>query len=118
MTMRNWRDAPKGGCEQRSRANREPTARFLYLDIPQCTAAPRGCDDLFDHLVGAGEKRRRHIEAECIRRLETDHQLELSWLQDRRFCRIRASKNLCSIFSPAWAIHLRHLGLPRISAGC
>ena len=32
---------------------------------------------LFDHLVGAGEKCRWHIEAERLRRLEVDDQLEL-----------------------------------------
>jgi len=30
---------------------------------------------LFDHLVGAAEQRRRHIEAERLRGLEIDHQL-------------------------------------------
>ena len=33
---------------------------------------------LFDHLVGAGEQRGRHLDAERLRGLEIDHQLELS----------------------------------------
>jgi hypothetical protein len=32
---------------------------------------------LFDHLVGAGEQRRRHLKAERLRSLQVDHQLVL-----------------------------------------
>jgi hypothetical protein len=32
--------------------------------------------DLFDHLVGAGEQRRRHLDAERPRGLDVDKQLE------------------------------------------
>jgi hypothetical protein len=35
---------------------------------------------LFDHLVGAGEKRRRNVKAKRLRGLNVDHQLELGWL--------------------------------------
>jgi hypothetical protein len=35
----------------------------------------------FDHLVGDGEQRERHREAERLRSLEIDHDLELGRLQ-------------------------------------
>src|SRR5678816_2241503 len=37
----------------------------------------------FDHLVGAGEQRWRHVEAERLGRLEVDHELVLGWRLDR-----------------------------------
>jgi hypothetical protein len=39
---------------------------------------------LFDHLVGAGEQRRWHVETERLRGFQIDYQLELGWLQDRQ----------------------------------
>ncbi len=44
-----------------------------------CTAA--ACS--FDDFVGAGEQRRRHIEAERLGGLEVDHQLEFAGLYHR-----------------------------------
>src|SRR5262245_14825323 len=38
----------------------------------------------FDHLVGGGEQRWRHIEAQSLCRLEIDHQLELYGLLYRQ----------------------------------
>jgi hypothetical protein len=39
---------------------------------------------LFDHLVGAGEQRRRHLDAERLRGGQIDNQLELGRLLDRK----------------------------------
>jgi hypothetical protein len=38
----------------------------------------------FDHLVGAGEERRRQFEAERVGGLEIDGKLELRWSLDRQ----------------------------------
>jgi hypothetical protein len=38
---------------------------------------------LFDHLVGAGEQRRWHVEAERFSGFEVDNKLEFGWRLDR-----------------------------------
>ena len=37
----------------------------------------------FDHLVGTGEQRGRHIDVECLGGLQVDNELERSWLHYR-----------------------------------
>ena len=54
----------------------------------------------FDHLVGAGQQRRRHLDAERLRGGQIDNQLELGRLLDRKVGGLRPPQNL-SIKSPA-----------------
>jgi hypothetical protein len=61
---------------------RSPLCRALQLaKPPRC----RGCDELppsFDHLVGEGEQRGRHLKAERFGGLQVEDQLELGRLLD------------------------------------
>src|ERR1700758_2104297 len=41
-----------------------------------------------DHLVGAGEQCRRHVEAERLRSLGVHHHLKLGWQLNRKLCRL------------------------------
>jgi hypothetical protein len=54
------------------------SGQFNGVNLPQAAVSQQ----LFDHLVGAGEQRRRHREAERLRGLEIDPQLELARLLD------------------------------------
>src|SRR4029450_3778493 len=48
-----------------------------------------------DHLVGAGEQRRRHFEAERFCGCEINNEIELSWLLDWDVTRLRPAEKLC-----------------------
>jgi len=54
----------------------------------------------FDHLVGAGEQRRRHFEADRVRHDQVNDEVELGRLLDRKIGGLRPSKIL-STKSPA-----------------
>src|SRR5205823_2493706 len=51
----------------------------------------------FDHLVGAGEKGLRHRQAERLRGLNVDDQLELGRLLDRQIGRLGAFEDLAGV---------------------
>src|SRR5215469_6988264 len=51
----------------------------------------------FDHLVGAGEKCRRHSQADSFCGFHVDDQLELRWLLDGQVGRLGAFKDLIDI---------------------
>jgi hypothetical protein len=57
--------------------------------------APEG--RLLDNLVGAGEQRRRHLEAKRPCGLEVDHELELGRLHDRQVGGLGAVENAADV---------------------
>src|SRR5262245_29385407 len=58
------------------------------------TNAPQQKVPLFDHLVGAGEERRRHFNAQRLGGLEVDHQLEFRRLFNRQLGSLCSIENL------------------------
>src|SRR5438876_1572772 len=50
-----------------------------------------------DHLVGAGDEGWRHLEAECLRGFQLDHELELGRLLYRQVGRLLAFENATGI---------------------
>ena len=52
---------------------------------------------LFDHLVGSGEQRLRHVEPEGLRGFEVDHQLVLGWRLHGEIARLLALENAIDI---------------------
>jgi hypothetical protein len=57
----------------------------------------RQIEPLFDHLIGAADKRQRHGDAERLGRLEVDDQLELGSVLDRQVGRLVTLENAAGV---------------------
>ena len=58
---------------------------------------------LFDHLVGDGEQRRRHVEAECLGGLKIEHELKFGGLNHRKIGQLGALED-CADIDTGWRL--------------
>ena len=68
-----------------------PRLRGALPNPDSCIAANKS---LFNHLVGAGDERRRHVEAERLRHDQVNDEVELGRLLDRKIGGLRPPQNL------------------------
>ena len=97
--------------EVRDGSKREAACFGLCQLTPAADIAPQmltplgaksGCeqvqqDALFDHLVGASRKAGRHFKPKGLGGLEVNHELELSWMLDRKLARLLALQDAIDI---------------------
>src|SRR5215471_8035232 len=75
-----------------------PQKRTLELSrVMSALSQKRTLGGLFNHLVGQLLQRQGHIEAECLRGLEVDHQLELGGRLNRQLAWFRALEDAIDI---------------------
>src|SRR6516162_2158453 len=93
------------------RASRE-SARTLWHDTRQVPSQRGGAslgrsrqllanDVSFDHLVGAGEQRRRNFKTEQLGGRQIDDEIELGRLLDRNVAWLRSAQNFVDIVTGA-----------------
>src|ERR1019366_2972949 len=72
---------------------------WIVRYVPLATNAPQQIASLFDHLVGAGEKRGRNCKAQSLCGLEVDDQLKFCRCLHRKIARLLAFQNSVDIRS-------------------
>ena len=82
--------------------------------VPIADMAP-----LFDHLVGTGQQRGWHGEAECLGGLEIDHELVLGRRLHRQVCWLLAFQNAVDVARRAavWIDQVRAIGCQAAAGG-
>src|SRR5262245_36365635 len=87
---------PSNGRSYLGRATEVLAATLLADRLTAKTGSKRRAQigSLFDHLVDAGEQRRRHFEAERLRCDHVDDELELGGLDNRQIGGLRTLEDL------------------------
>src|ERR1035441_5267785 len=71
--------------------------RPQWLELINTRVAPAAS---FDHLIGAQQDRFGNGDADCLRGLEVDYQLEFCWLLHRKIRRPVPCRILCTYDAP------------------
>src|SRR5262249_28584397 len=78
-----------------------PHGRTIHCAISGCEQSQQNSVPLFDHLIGASEQRRRHVETERLGRSQIDDEIESGRLLDRDVPGLCPAQNLVDMIGGA-----------------